>query len=311
MCTAQAHSKPWLNHELVRPAERLFIVGGGNVGLIAGYHALQAGIDVVGLVEALPECGGYKVHRDKLARMGVPIYTAHTILSANGSEEVESVTIAQVDASFNPLPGTERSFDCDTVLIAVGLDPVNEFTQKARDFGLPVFSRRRCRRDRRGFGGNLLRQDPRPGDRTQPSAQRPAMYRRAGIHTGDILKSKPGKVEGETQPEDLVGVVPIMHCSQEIPCNPCTKVCPHGLIEIDASDLRKLPVFLGDNYCCEYCERCVASCPGLAISLVNYRYSLENALVTLPYEFLHGQINDDEPVIGLDTEGDELGSLPV
>ncbi len=76
-----------VNRDLVRPAEKLFIVGGGNVGLIAGYHALQAGIGVVGLVEALPECGGYKVHKDKLVRMGVPIYTSHTILSANGTDQ--------------------------------------------------------------------------------------------------------------------------------------------------------------------------------------------------------------------------------
>ena len=83
-----------VNRDLVRPTGRLFIVGGGNVGLIAGYHALQAGIQVVGLCEGLPECGGYKVHADKIVRMGVPIYTSHTILSANGSEAVESVTIA-------------------------------------------------------------------------------------------------------------------------------------------------------------------------------------------------------------------------
>ena len=62
-----------VNRDLIRAAERLFIVGGGNVGLIAGYHALQAGIQVVGLVEALEQCGGYKVHEDKLVRMGVPI----------------------------------------------------------------------------------------------------------------------------------------------------------------------------------------------------------------------------------------------
>ena len=73
-----------VNRDLVRPTERLFIVGGGNVGLIAGYHALQAGISVVGLCEALSDCGGYKVHKDKLARMGVPIYTSHTVVSANG-----------------------------------------------------------------------------------------------------------------------------------------------------------------------------------------------------------------------------------
>ena len=79
-----------VNRDLVKAAEKLFIVGGGNVGLIAGYHALQAGINVVGLVEALPECGGYKVHRDKLVRLGVPVYTSHTIVSANGEESVES-----------------------------------------------------------------------------------------------------------------------------------------------------------------------------------------------------------------------------
>ncbi len=129
-----------VNRDLVRPTSRLFIVGGGNVGLIAGYHALQAGIQVVGLCEALPECGGYKVHKDKLVRMGVPIYTSHTVLSANGTEEVSSVTIARIDKGWKPVPGTERTFQCDTVLVAVGLDPVNEFIAKAREFGLPVFA---------------------------------------------------------------------------------------------------------------------------------------------------------------------------
>ena len=56
-----------VNRDMIRPTEKLFIIGGGNVGLIAGYHALQAGINVVGLVEALPKCGGYKVHEDSMA----------------------------------------------------------------------------------------------------------------------------------------------------------------------------------------------------------------------------------------------------
>jgi NADPH-dependent 2,4-dienoyl-CoA reductase/sulfur reductase-like enzyme/Pyruvate/2-oxoacid:ferredoxin oxidoreductase delta subunit/bacterioferritin-associated ferredoxin len=299
-----------VNHELVRPAERLFIVGGGNVGLIAGYHALQAGIAVVGLVEALPECGGYKVHRDKLARMGVPIYTSHTILSANGTEEVESVTIARVDESFKPIPGSERSFECDTVLIAVGLDPVNEFTLKAREFGLPVAAAGDAEEIAEASAA-ILSGNIRGLEIARMLGAETGEVPEDWFHTGDILKSKPGGVYSETQPEELVGIVPIIHCSQEIPCNPCTKICPHGLIAIDPRDIRTLPVFLGDNYCCEYCERCVASCPGLAISLVNYRYSLDNALLTLPYEFLRGQIDVNEPVIALDTQGEVLGSFPV
>ncbi|MFX0093120.1 MAG: FAD-dependent oxidoreductase [Candidatus Hodarchaeota archaeon] len=97
-----------VNRDLILACDRLFIVGGGNVGLIAGYHALQAGIEVIGLVEALPKCGGYKVHEDKLRRLGVPIYTSHTILSANGKDKVESITISQIDKNFKPIKGTMK-----------------------------------------------------------------------------------------------------------------------------------------------------------------------------------------------------------
>ena len=129
-----------VNRDMVIPSERIFIVGGGNVGLIAGYHALQAGIQVVGLAEALPECGGYKVHKDKLHRLGVPIYTSHTILSANGKDIVESITIAEVDEHFKPISGTEKTIVCDTILIAVGLNPIDEFHQEAEEAGMKIFS---------------------------------------------------------------------------------------------------------------------------------------------------------------------------
>ena len=66
-----------VNRDLVKSSDRVLIVGGGNVGLIAGYHALQAGIEVAALIEALPQVGGYKVHADKLKRMGVP--SSHAI----------------------------------------------------------------------------------------------------------------------------------------------------------------------------------------------------------------------------------------
>lgn len=299
-----------VNRDLVRPSEKLFIVGGGNVGLIAGYHALQAGIQVIGLVEALPECGGYKVHKDKLARMGVPIYTSHTILSANGETEVESVTIAQVDKNFKPVPGTERSFACDTVLIAVGLDPVNEFYLKARDFGLPAYvagdADEIAEASAAIFSGKLRGLEI-ANWLGATSVEAPPTWRRMA----EILKSKPGKVIGEVIPEDNQGVIPVIHCSQEIPCNPCSTICPHGLIEVDRRDIRQVPDFLGDCYSCEYCERCVAGCPGLAITIINYRYGLDTALVTLPYEFLRGAIEQDDMVVALDTEGNELGMFEV
>ncbi|HQK12908.1 MAG TPA: FAD-dependent oxidoreductase, partial [Anaerolineae bacterium] len=301
-----------VNRDLVKAAQRLFIVGGGNVGLIAGYHALQAGIEVVGLVEALPECGGYKVHRDKLARFGVPIYTSHTILSANGRDHVESVTIAQVDERFQPIPGTEKSFACDTVLIAVGLDPVNEFTQKARAFGMTVFdagdAQEIAEASAAMFSGKIrgLEIARALGATTELV---PDEWRR----TGDILKSHPGAVIPERIPAQEEGIFPVFHCSQEIPCNPCTSVCPQQLIYIDPTDIRNIPTYLGAEAgkACLGCEQCVAVCPGLAITLVDYRKDAEMPTVTLAYEFLASNIAVGDRVTALDAVGNVLGDVEV
>jgi len=308
-----------VNRDLVRAADRLFIVGGGNVGLIAGYHALQAGIDVVGLVEALPECGGYKVHRDKLARMGVPIYTSHTVLSANGADRVESVTVAKVDASFQQISGTEKTFACDTLLIAVGLEPVDEFVRAARDCDLPVYATGDAEEIAEAsaaiFSGKIngLKIASALGVTDE---QVPEDWTR----TGEILKSKPGKTvdrpkaQGESN-EDVPrrAVYPVFHCHQEIPCNPCTSVCPKGLIRIDTDDIRALPRFIGGEMDadCIGCERCVTICPGLAITLVDGREDPENPLVTIPFEYEPGRITAGDEVNVLDTVGDLLGTVSV
>lgn len=299
-----------VNRDLVRPARRLFIVGGGNVGLIAGYHALQAGIEVVGLVEALPECGGYKVHKDKLARMGVPIYTSHTIVSANGREAVESVTIAQVDGRFRPIPGTARSFDCDTVLIAVGLDPVNEFYLKAQEYGLPAYAAGDAEEIAEAsaaiFSGKIVGLEIAQA-LGHSVGEIPADWRRMA----EILKSKPGAVRPESPPEAEEGVFPVLHCLQEIPCDPCTAVCKQGLIRIDPSDIRAIPYFAHGEGHCTGCQRCVTNCPGLAITLVDYRQDADFPTVTLAYEFLQDSIAAGDTVVVLDTEGATLGEVEV
>jgi sarcosine oxidase subunit alpha len=325
-----------VNRDLVRAAERLFIVGGGNVGLIAGYHALQAGIEVVGLVEALPQCGGYKVHEDKLVRMGVPIYTSHTVVSANGSarlttggeESVESVTIARIDENWQPIPGSERSFACDTLLIAVGLDPVDEFYHKALAFGMTALA---------------------AGDADEIAEASAAMFsgKIRGLEialalghdvdqipadwfrTAEILKSRPGQTTHETVPEDG-GVFPVLHCSQEIPCNPCTSVCPQGAIFIAEDDIRRVPDYIAAQLGveCIGCEKCVNVCPGLAITLVDLRPPQppkgasppvrggeqsggDWALVTIPFEFEKGSVNKGDLVTVLDTSGGVLGQVEV
>ncbi len=297
-----------LNRDLVRPAERLFIVGGGNVGLIAGYHALQAGIQVVGLCEALPECSGYKVHKDKLVRMGVPVYLSHTVVSANGEEEVESVTIARVDEHWRPIPGTEKTFACDTLLIAVGLDPVNEFYHKAREFGLPVWAAGDAEEIAEAsaamFTGRIRGLEIARSLGRDIGEIPAAWYRSA-----EVLKSRPGAVVTEDIPDKESGVFPVLHCAQEIPCNPCTSICPDGCIVIEGDDIRGLPEYVGEG--CTGCARCVSICPGLAITLVDYREDPDFPTVTIPYEFLPDTVHRGSRVTVLDTEGTELGEVEV
>jgi sarcosine oxidase subunit alpha len=297
-----------VNRDLVRPTERLFIVGGGNVGLIAGYHALQAGIQVVGLCEALPECSGYKVHKDKLARMGVPVYLSHTVLSANGEQEVESVTIAQIDEKWRPIPSTERTFACDTVLVAVGLDPVDEFLHKAREFGLPVHAAGDAEEIAEAsaamFTGRIRGLEIARSLGRDVGEIPPEWHR-----TAEILKSRPGAVVTEDIPETAQGVFPVIHCAQEIPCNPCMTICPQGCIVTEGEDIRSLPEYVGEN--CTGCAQCVAICPGLAITLVDYRKDANYPAITIPYEFAPETIHEGEVVTVLDTEGAILGNVEV
>ena len=300
-----------VNRDLVKPCENLFVIGGGNVGLIAAYHAIQAGIHVAGLVEAAPKCGGYKVHMDKLVRSGVPIYTSHTVLEALGDEHVKQVVIAQVDEHFQAIKGTEQLYDCDTVLIAVGLDPVDEFYKKAKELGFNVHA---------------------AGDAESIAEASAAIFsgKIAGVNIArdlgydtdadteewqkleDILSSRPGDVVKPLEAFPLEGMYPIMHCTQEIPCNPCSTVCPKKLIQVDDVDIRHLPHYerATDEQCIN-CARCVAVCPGLAVSIVDFRQQDGTALVSLPYEQDPEKIKIGDLIEVTGTEGMPIGKFPI
>lgn len=115
-----------VNH--VKPGKKIVMVGSGNVGLIVSYQLMQAGCDVVALVEAAGKIGGYAVHAAKISRAGVPIYLKHTVIEAVSDESgcVKEVVIAKVDDSFKPIAGTEKTIEADAVTIGAGLKPSSE-----------------------------------------------------------------------------------------------------------------------------------------------------------------------------------------
>jgi thioredoxin reductase/Fe-S-cluster-containing hydrogenase component 2/bacterioferritin-associated ferredoxin len=296
-----------VNRDLVKCAGRLFVIGGGNVGLIGAYHALQAGIDVVGLVEALPRCGGYKVHEDKNKRLGVPVWTRHTVVRAEGDEKVERVITARIDDKFQPIAGTERSFDVDTVLIAVGLSPVDELLQKAREYGMKAYAAGDAEEIAEAsaaiFSGKIT------GRKIARDLGMDVPIPSDWESFGEILKHRPADPE-PFRPEDIdAPVFPVIRCIQEIPCDPCTKTCPKDLISIPGSILQ-LPEFSGE---CLGCARCVLACPGLAITLVynDYDPTGEKALVMVPFEFEDDFIPLGREVVTTDLEGDAVGTGKV
>ncbi len=298
-----------VNRDLVKSSQRVLIVGGGNVGLIGGYHAIQAGIEVAALIEALPAVSGYKIHADKLIRLGVPVYTSHTILAAHGTEKVESATIAKLDNDWKPIPGTEKSYPVDTVLIAVGLAEVNEFYLKAKQWEMDVFA---------------------AGDAQEIAEASAAMFtgkiesfriaRALGMAIGEIpaewdekaaiLKSKPGPSRDIKTPDAEDGVFPVFHCYQEVPCNPCTSACPIEAIHTEDDTITGLP-YRDDHEECTGCLNCVAICPGLAITLVDYRKDKDFPAVTLAYEVGRETIEEGRRVAITDKDGAVLGHFVV
>lgn len=298
-----------VNRDLVKSSEKVLIVGGGNVGLIAGYHAIQAGIAVVALIEALPQVGGYKVHADKLKRLGVPIYTGHTVVSANGTDKVESVTIARLDESWKVMPDTHKTFAVDTVLIAVGLSEVNEFYLKARQWGMDVF----CAGDAQEiaeasaamFTGKI------EGHKIAQALnidvpQMPSEWNAKAT----VLKSKPGPATRGRLPQKEDGVFPIFHCYQEVPCNPCTSVCPVGAVKTQDDKITGLP-YMADLDACTGCASCLAVCPGLSVTMVDYREDPAHPLVTLPYEVWREKVKVGQNIPVTDIDGAILGYYPV
>ena len=115
----------------VVPGKNILMVGAGNIGLIVSYQLLQAGIQVKAIVEALPKIGGYLVHASKIRRLGVPIYTSHSIKEVCGEYWVEKAIICELNKDFEYVPGTDKVFEVDAICLAVGLSPLSDLLWQA------------------------------------------------------------------------------------------------------------------------------------------------------------------------------------
>ena len=122
----------YVNMEGWMPGRRVVILGSGDIGLIMARRMTLEGAEVLACVEVMPYSGGLNRNIVQcLHDYGIPLYLSHTVTDIRGERRVEQVVVSQVDERRNPIPGTEMVFDCDTLLLSVGLIPENELTRQA------------------------------------------------------------------------------------------------------------------------------------------------------------------------------------
>ena len=122
----------YVNIEGFMPGKRVVILGSGDIGLIMARRLKIEGAEVLGCFEIMPRSAG--LTRNIVQCMqdyNIPLYLSHTITEIRGRRRVEQAVVYKVDDNRRPIPGTEIIFNCDTVLLSVGLIPENELTRAA------------------------------------------------------------------------------------------------------------------------------------------------------------------------------------
>lgn len=129
------------------------------------------------------------------------------------------------------------------------------------------------------------------------------------LHSGFVAENEISRYPGvPTEKKRKKGLVPVIECTQNIPCNPCQTVCPRGCIKV-GSVITSLPA-VADDANCSGCGLCVSACPGQAIFLVNEEFEDGFATVALPYEFLPLPKAGDKGM-ALERSGKVLGEAEV
>ena len=122
----------YVNMEGYMVGKRVLILGSGDIGLIMARRMTLEGAKVLACVEVMPYSGGLMRNIVQcLQDYDIPLYLSHTIIDIQGKDRVERAVVAKVDENRRPISGTEMVFDCDTILLSVGLIPENELTSGA------------------------------------------------------------------------------------------------------------------------------------------------------------------------------------
>ncbi len=122
----------YLNLDGYLPGKRVVILGSGDIGLIMARQFVLEGAKVEHVVEIMPCSSGLARNIAQcIEDFSIPISYNSTVAAIHGRGRVEYVTVVKVDENRLPIPGSEFTIPCDTLLISAGLIPENELTKAA------------------------------------------------------------------------------------------------------------------------------------------------------------------------------------
>lgn len=121
----------YINMEGYMVGKKVVILGSGDIGLIMARRMTLEGAEVLAVVELMPYSNGLTRNIVQcLDDYDIPLYLSHTVTHIHGKNRVEGIEISQVDENRQIVEGTVKHFECDTLLLSVGLIPENELTEK-------------------------------------------------------------------------------------------------------------------------------------------------------------------------------------
>lgn len=111
------------------PAKEVVILGSGDIGMIMARRLTLEGAHIQAVLEIQPYPSGLPRNiRQCLEDYNIPLLLSHTVTDIHGDKRLTGITVSRVDEDRMPIPGTEKEYICDTLILSVGLIPENELS---------------------------------------------------------------------------------------------------------------------------------------------------------------------------------------
>jgi len=288
-----------MNTELTLLGKKILTVGAGNIGYLTSYQLMQAGAQVVAIIEAMGKEGGFPVQANRVRRLGIPVMLNHILVSAIPNEDHTGIVGAVIAEAhnFKPIPGTEKIIEgIDAINICTGLVPDDQLLT----LGNEIFGRN-CH----GVGDAIrIGEGTSAVLRGKQSAYEVLDMMSVRYNYDDYLAVSKEYIDSQQHPVRVIEepALPVgerkkkpfvqIDCLYGFACNPCAFACPYGAITKTSTST--VPVVDYDK--CIGCMQCVYQCPGLAI----FGYNTEKDQLFLPIEY---EANEKEEVYLVDNNG--------